>query len=446
MSDLPSTCDKLDATGVAWRRSATHLVVIILAIAGLPLIACVLVDKLLVIGWPVKWVGVVVYGGVLLALVLPRQHYRLRAWVVLGSLCVLAVAQLAINGLVGDGRIALLALPLLALVLLGIKEGWALATTSTIIMAIFTTLAGTGTLARWQVIKENSLDPGHWVIQGLLLLGALVPLMMLFTRFLALQRRTMMAESEARQQLENESARRRNLEGAILRLADEERTRLGAELHDGLGQDFLVISSQAQLSLCDATNPPGTNARLREIVETARQALEQTRRMAHNLRPGLLDELGLTKALRAMLQKVAQASAIPMLVEVNAVDDLLPPEAELNLFRITQEALNNVLKHSRATEVKVGITRETAGLKLVVEDNGCGFDPQGPEHTTSAQRGFGLHQIAVRASMIGGRLDVVSRHGHGTRLTVEVPIQGLRKPQDNTDTKDACEPTLPLQF
>jgi signal transduction histidine kinase len=144
--------------------------------------------------------------------------------------------------------------------------------------------------------------------------------------------------------------------------------------------------------------------------------------MAHNLRPGLLDELGLTKAVRAMVQKVAQASGIPIVVGLADVDGLLPPEAELNLFRITQEALNNVLKHAHASEVKVNLTREVAGLKLVVEDNGCGFEPDEPEPAAPDRRGVGLQQITVRARMIAGQVNVKSRPGQGTRLIVELPV------------------------
>ena len=423
MTDLASIRNEVDAAGRVWRANATHVVLIVLAIFGLPLIVCTLMGKLLVTPWPARWTALSLYGALVFALFLPRRHCRWRATILVASLYVLAIMQLALNGLVGDGRIAVLVLPLLALILLGAWEGWVAASITTITLAALTLLAGNGTLARWQVINKNSLDPGHWLIQGLLLLGALVPLMILFTRFLALQTQTMVAERQSRQQLEHESAKRRYLEGEILRIGDEERQRLGADLHDGLGQDLLVITSQAQLSLCQEDNSPGAAARLRDIVETAKQALEQTRRMAHNLRPGLLDELGFTKAVRAMLQKVAQASGIRVAVDLADVDALVPREFELNLFRITQEALNNILKHAHASEVKVTLAKESAGLRLVVEDNGHGFDPDQLESISPGRWNFGLHQIAVRAHMMGGRVDIQSRSNQGTRLVVEVPLK-----------------------
>jgi signal transduction histidine kinase len=208
---------------------------------------------------------------------------------------------------------------------------------------------------------------------------------------------------------------------------ENERRRIAGELHDGLGQDLLVISSQAQLGLGQQENPPATTARLKDIAETAKQALQQARRMAHNLRPGLLDELGFTKAVRASADKAAQASGISMTIHLADVDGLLPPEFEVNLFRITQETLNNVLKHAHASAAKITLTKESSVLRLVVEDNGRGFELSRQESAPPDQRGFGLRQIAERARMMGGRVDIQSQPGHGTRLTVEVPLVRVQK-------------------
>ena len=220
-----------------------------------------------------------------------------------------------------------------------------------------------------------------------------------------------------REHLAQESFSRR-----LIASQENERRRLAGELHDGLGQDLLVIASQAQLSLGQQENPPATAARLKDIAETAKQALQQARRMAHNLRPGLLDELGLTKAVRATADKAAQASGVSMAIHLADVDGLLLPEFEVNLFRIAQESLNNVLKHAHASEAKVTVTKEPSVLRLVVEDNGQGFELSRLESAPPDQRGFGLRQIAERAKMMGGRVDIQSQTGGGTRLTVEVPL------------------------
>ncbi len=207
-----------------------------------------------------------------------------------------------------------------------------------------------------------------------------------------------------------------------------ERQRIAGELHDGLGQDLLVIASQAQLGLTQGENPPVTVTRLKDIADTAKQALQQARRMSHNLRPGLVDELGLTKAIQATLQKAGQASGLSITINLENVDGLLASEFEVNLYRITQEILNNVLKHANASEARFTLSKEGGGLRLVAQDNGRGFDMTVLESTPPDERGFGLRQIAERAKMMGGSLVIESRPGHGTLLRVEIPLRGL-KPQ-----------------
>ena len=214
------------------------------------------------------------------------------------------------------------------------------------------------------------------------------------------------------------------LAGRLISVQENERRDIAAKLHDGLGQDLLVIASQAQLSLSQPENPPATVNRLKEIAQTARQAIQQARQMAHNLRPGLLDELGLTKAIRATADKAGKAAGLSMNVTLTDVDGLLPPEFEVNLFRIVQETLNNLLKHARAAQVKVTLTKEHAHLRLVVEDDGRGFDASRLASLPPDQRGLGLREITERAKMMRGRAVIQSRPGQGTRLIVEVPLRG----------------------
>ena len=211
------------------------------------------------------------------------------------------------------------------------------------------------------------------------------------------------------------------LAGRLIGVQEDERRAIAGKLHDGLGQDLLVIASQAQLSLSQQENPPATVQRLNEIAQTARQAIQQARQMAHNLRPGLLEELGFTKAVRATADKAGQAAGLSMEVALADVDGLLPPEFEVNLFRIIQETLNNILKHAGASRVNVTLTRERAHLRLVVEDDGRGFDPSRVASRGPDERGLGLREITERARMMRGRAVIQSRPGQGTRLTVEVP-------------------------
>jgi signal transduction histidine kinase len=226
--------------------------------------------------------------------------------------------------------------------------------------------------------------------------------------------------------LRRESAAHEEFSRQLIASQESERRRLAGELHDGMGQDLLVIASQAQLSLAREDNSAGATARLNEIAETARRAIHQARRMAHDLRPGLIEELGFTKAVRACADRAAQAAEIPLALQVADVDGLLSPEFEVNLFRMLQETLSNILKHARASELKVTLERRDSGLCLVVEDNGRGFDPTSGEAAAAGRRGFGMRQLAERAKLMGGRVDVQSQPGAGTRVTVEVPLDQSR--------------------
>lgn len=211
------------------------------------------------------------------------------------------------------------------------------------------------------------------------------------------------------------------LAGRLISVQEKERQRLAGELHDGLSQDLLVIANQAQLSLTQTAETPSIAARLTEIAQSAHSALQQARRLVHNLRPGLLEELGLTEAIQASAEKIAQAGGLSAKLEIADIDGLLPAESELNLFRIVQEALNNILKHAGASEVRIVLTREPTALRLLVEDNGRGFDLRRFTSPSPDQPGLGMRQMSERIRMMGARMDLESHPGRGTRLIVTVP-------------------------
>jgi signal transduction histidine kinase len=265
-----------------------------------------------------------------------------------------------------------------------------------------------GSIVRFR--QPSTWERYHWYIIGALFIIIVQAVTIMGLVVQHARRRA--AESSARE-----------LAGRLIGVQENERRAIAGQLHDGLGQDLLVIASQAQLSLSQQENPPATVTRLNEIAQTARQAIQQARQMAHSLRPGLLDELGLTKAIRATVNKAGQAAGLSMNVELADVDGLLPPEFEVSLFRIVQETLNNILKHAEASQVQVALTRERAHLRLVIEDNGRGFESSRVASPVADQRGLGRHEIAERAKMMAGQADIRSRPGRGTRVTVEIPLQ-----------------------
>lgn len=217
--------------------------------------------------------------------------------------------------------------------------------------------------------------------------------------------------------LEKAHAAQEEFSRRLLASQESERQRIAAELHDSLGQDLLIIKNWALLGLQNGTN---SREQLSEISETASAAIDGVREIAYNLRPFHLDELGLTKAIESMLNRVSKATTINFVWEIDLIDKFFPHEAEINFYRIVQELVNNIVKHSGATEANVNIKRGDAQLRLAVRDNGRGFDTDKLSSVRANHSGFGLAGIGERARILGGKIVVDSSLNRGTivKLTI----------------------------
>lgn len=208
---------------------------------------------------------------------------------------------------------------------------------------------------------------------------------------------------------------------ALIASQEHERKRLAGELHDQLGQDLLVVKSRALIALqADGLSGPA-RAQLEQISDVAAQALETVRGMAHHLTPYQLDHLGLTAALRSMTEAIAGATAITVDVSVDDVDSRLPPHAAIHLYRIVQEALNNVVKHSGGKTSLVRVRCGADDISVTISDDGRGF-------SSAPAQGFGLSEIVERTRILGGRLEIASAPGRGTRLHLVLPTKGAGTP------------------
>jgi len=221
--------------------------------------------------------------------------------------------------------------------------------------------------------------------------------------------------------LQREKLAQENFSRRLIGSQEAERKRIAAELHDSLGQDLLVIKNHALLGIAIDGEKEKVLERLNEISATASLALDEVREISRALRPYQLDRLGLKKALESICKRAADSSPIKFLVDIDAIDRLFSKEDEINLFRVVQESVNNILKHSEATEASIVITRESHRILVIVEDNGKGFDSV---MLTSADRaGFGLVGIAERARILGAKFTTHATAGLGTRLTLEIPLR-----------------------
>ena len=212
----------------------------------------------------------------------------------------------------------------------------------------------------------------------------------------------------------------------IERLAvSEERLRLSREIHDTLAQGFASIVmhlAPARQSL--RTEPGTTEQHLQQIDRTAREGLEEARRLVRALRPEVLEETSLAEALSRAAGYFAEETDVPVETRVNGEPDPLPPEVEVALLRVAQEALTNVRKHAGASVSRVAMTLSYLGdaVALDVRDDGVGFDVDRQASRQSGPGGFGLKGMRERIEALRGTFSVESSPGGGMALAVELPV------------------------
>ena len=206
--------------------------------------------------------------------------------------------------------------------------------------------------------------------------------------------------------------------GAITAAQEEERTRLARELHDDTIQAVIALKQRVQLAQKSVKDQSGRQS-LKELETLAEQTVENLRRLTRALRPIYLEDLGLVTALEMLTREISQLNNVDVEFQRSGDERRLPRDVELALYRIAQEALNNIIRHAKAKHAVVSIHFDEE-IKLEVTDNGVGFSvPKSP--TDFAHSGhFGLLGMRERADLIGGRLEVQSEPRQGTSLSVSL--------------------------
>jgi signal transduction histidine kinase len=198
-------------------------------------------------------------------------------------------------------------------------------------------------------------------------------------------------------------------------ILEAELRRVAHALHDEAGQ----LLASVHLAIADLAGELGDGGqeRLQPILGLLNRIELELRNLSHELRPTLLDDLGLLDALQSLAERVAKRSGLDVSV-VDRLGERLPPTIETALYRIVQEAMNNAVKHARAGKVEIELRRKGECIACSVRDDGIGFDPMCP----SAQRGLGLGGIRARVRSVGGWLHVSSEPGRGTTVLTELPL------------------------
>jgi len=198
----------------------------------------------------------------------------------------------------------------------------------------------------------------------------------------------------------------------LLQSQEEERKRIASELHDSLGQDLLVIKNLALLN-------KKRDEQFDEISKTADFAIDEVRRISYNLHPYQLDRLGLSKAINSMFTNIESVSKIKFDINIGNVDNLFEKEKEINIYRIIQECVTNIIKHSDANNARVFVEKVDDVLFIEIADNGKGFNF---ESTKSESKGFGLKNLENRVSFLGGNLEFKSDNELKTQIKVKIPL------------------------
>ena len=219
-------------------------------------------------------------------------------------------------------------------------------------------------------------------------------------------------ELKRRQLLQQEFSRK------LLESQEQERKRIASEMHDSIGQYLLAIKNWALFGLNSIPEKDAAREYLTEVSETSSLAIEEVREIAHNLRPYQLERLGLTNTLSYMLKNLKNSSTIIFNYEIENIDDFLSKPDEIVFYRIVQECLNNVIKHSAAENAWLSVKSDEKTIEFVCRDDGKGFDFEAAKN--SVKSGLGLNGIAERVKILNGEYRIESEAGKGTRIIVKI--------------------------
>lgn len=237
----------------------------------------------------------------------------------------------------------------------------------------------------------------------------------------------------------------RALPKSIFEAQENERRRVARELHDGVSQ--LLASIRFRLQAFDGkifAGDPQLEAELTKVKQLLETTQDEVRRIAHDLRPSVLDDLGLLPAMHSACDEFQHRTGVALELDCAPILVRLAPVVELNLYRILQEALNNAAHHARAARVAVSLKTEEAFVELRIQDDGVGFETGVARRRTGGRSGFGLVDMRERAALVGGTLTVHSEPNRGTEIIARIPRPGRsEQTRPAPDLAEEPEPPTP---
>jgi signal transduction histidine kinase len=238
-------------------------------------------------------------------------------------------------------------------------------------------------------------------------------------------------------QLRDSANELRRLSQKLFRSQETERHHIARELHDEIGQILTVIKlnlqslqnpSEASDSEASDSEAADTHTLLEDSIHSVDQLVSKVRNLSLDLRPSILDDLGLAPALRWYTQRQTKFLGLEISLQVPADLPRLDPEIETACFRIVQEAITNAARHAHASQVQITLKLDAGQVVLQVQDHGCGFDLRQAQQRGAAEGSFGLLGMAERAQLVGGTLQIKSAPMQGTRIEALLPLTLAKAP------------------
>lgn len=200
---------------------------------------------------------------------------------------------------------------------------------------------------------------------------------------------------------------------------EEDRMRIGRELHDGIGQNLLLLKMNLIKNYQDVMLKSGSLNKFNEIINSLENTIKELKTILFNLKPSVLEEMGLGPSLTYLVNKISEESNVKGTLNIFGMDKRIDKKLELNLYRIVQEAINNILKHSYASEFSIQVIQKDNMIRILISDDGVGFHA-GNKKTES---GLGLINIRERVESAKGSFKIDTSPGYGTLLIVEIPLE-----------------------
>lgn len=221
-------------------------------------------------------------------------------------------------------------------------------------------------------------------------------------------------QADSRRRVQEDFSRR------LLASQEQERQRIAAELHDSIGQSLLIIKNRAFMALSDLDERENVREQLEELSGSAASAIDECREISYNLRPISIERFGLTASIAAIFERIEELTGAVVSIEADSIDGIFSSENEINIYRIVQECVNNIIKHSEATAARLEISRSDHTVSMQIRDNGRGFgDSLTAENDPG---GFGMLSIAQRIKMLGGTHTIESTSDEGTSISITIPL------------------------